>query len=91
MGKTKEKELTVKQKHKKVSKEHLEQLQKIVNNINAIQFNIGRMEAQKHQALHELAVTNDRVQQMQDVLMKEYGSYDVNLETGVINWDKNEK
>tara|TARA_Y100001963_G_C6502390_1_gene318444 strand:- start:121 stop:399 length:279 start_codon:yes stop_codon:yes gene_type:complete len=87
----KEKTVDLKPKVEKISEEHLRELQKIVNNINGIQFNIGKIEAQKHTLLHDLAVTQDKVGLMQDTLMKEYGSYDVNLTDGTINWPKEKK
>ena len=90
MGK-KEKEVDLKPRPEKVSKEHLDQLQKLVNNINGIQFNVGKIEQQKHGLLHELAMLQDKVALMQDTLQKEYGSYDVSLADGTINWPKNEK
>ena len=37
-----------------VVSEHLSDLKKVVNTINAIQFNIGKIESQKHQLLHNL-------------------------------------
>ncbi len=87
----KEKVVDFKPRPEKVSKEHLEQLQKLVNNINGIQFNVGKIEQQKHSLLHELAMLQDKVALMQDTLQKEYGSYDVNLTDGTINWPKDEK
>ena len=38
--------------------------------------------------LHELALGQDTINLMQDELMKEYGSADVNLTDGTINWPK---
>ena len=35
--------------------------------------------------LHDLAITQDKVAIMQDMLQKEYGTYDVNLLDGSIN------
>ena len=87
----KEKTVELKPTAEKISEEHLKELQKIVNNINGIQFNIGKIEAQKHTLLHDLATTQDRVALMQDTLMKEYGNYDVNLTDGTINWPKENK
>ena len=84
----KEKTVELKPRAEKISEEHLKQLQQIVNNINGIQFNIGKIESQKHTLLHDLATTQDRVTLMQDTLMKEYGNYDVNLTNGTINWPK---
>jgi hypothetical protein len=63
----------------------------IANKINALQFNIGRLESQKHKLLHELALGNDTISVVQDKMMKEYGSYDINLTDGTINWPKENK
>ena len=82
----KEKEIELKVKQEKISEEHLKELQDLVNGINGIQFNIGKMEMQKHEALHQLTILNQKTHQMQDTLQKEYGTYDVNLEDGTINW-----
>ena len=85
------KTVELKAKVDKVSEAHLRELQEIINNINTIQFNIGKMEANKHSALHDLAVAQDRVGVMQDTLQKEYGTFDINLLSGEINWPKDEK
>ena len=90
MGK-KEKVIDLKTKVDKISDKHLADLQKVVNTINAIQFNIGKIEAQKHQILHNLDEAQKGVKTMQDMLVKEYGTYDFNLDDGAINWPKNEK
>jgi hypothetical protein len=87
----KEKILDVKERKDKVSEAHLKEMVEIANKINALQFNIGRIEAQKHKLLHELALGNDTISLVQDKMMKEYGSYDINLTDGTINWPKDEK
>ena len=85
----KEKELKVKQRAEKINKKHLSQLQNLVNTVNAIQFNVGKMEVQKHNALSELSKTQKDIMDMQSLLLREYGSYDVNIQDGTINWAKN--
>tara|TARA_Y100000401_G_scaffold37511_1_gene28151 strand:- start:300 stop:572 length:273 start_codon:yes stop_codon:yes gene_type:complete len=87
----KEKVIDLKQKVDKISKEHLDELLDAVNKINSLQFNIGRLETQKHKLLHDIALGNDTVSLLQDKMMKEYGSYDINLTDGTINWPKDEK
>ena len=82
----KEEVVDLKPKVDKISKEDLTELQQVVNAVNGIQFNIGKMEAQKHKLLHDLASAHDKIILLQDKLEKEYGSYDVNLEDGTINW-----
>ena len=87
----KEKVVDLKPKVEKISDKHLSDLQKVVNTINAIQFNIGKIESQKHQLLHNLDEAQKGIKTMQDMLVKEYGTYDVSLEDGTINWPKDEK
>ena len=87
----KEKEIELKPRVEKVSKEHLDKMQKIVNGINAMQFNIGKIESQKHTLLHNLSIAQDRISVLQDTLMKEYGTFDVNIEDGTINWPEDKK
>ena len=87
MGK-KEKLVELKPKVDKISSEHLKELQEIINVVNNIQFNVGKLEAQKHNLLHELGLSQNKIAEMQDKLSKEYGSYDVNVTDGTINWPK---
>ena len=84
----KEKTVELKPRVEKISEEHLKELQTVVNRINSLQFNIGKIEAQKHSALHDLASTQGTIGVLQDKLSKEYGSYDINLQDGTINWPK---
>jgi|TARA_R100000995_G_scaffold31858_2_gene14266 hypothetical protein len=87
----KDKVVELKTKAEKISEEHLKQVQESVNAINGLQFNIGKIEVQKHEMLHNLIKAKENVSNIQDMLVKEYGSFDVNVETGEINWPKNEK
>ena len=81
-----DKEVELKVKAEKVSEEHLKQMQQLVNAVNSLQFNIGKIEVQKHELLHQLTVIQQKTQQMQDTLQKEYGTFDVNVNDGTINW-----
>ena len=87
----KEKTVELKPRVEKISEEHLKELQNLVNGINGIQFNIGKIEAQKHELLHNLSVLQNKTQLMQDTLQKEYGSFDVNISDGSINWPEDKK
>ena len=83
-GSLKDMELNV--KAERISKEHLDQMQKLVNAVNSMQFNVGRLETQKHMVLHNLTQAQDRITLFQQTLKKEYGTFDVNIEDGTINW-----
>tara|TARA_Y100001963_G_scaffold120434_1_gene168347 strand:- start:768 stop:1097 length:330 start_codon:yes stop_codon:yes gene_type:complete len=80
------KEEVVKERPEKVKKDHLDQLQKLVQSVNSIQYNVGKLEAQKHTLLHNLSITQDRIGVFQDLLKKEYGTFDVQIEDGTINY-----
>ena len=73
----------------KVTDAQLSRIKNIVDRINNAQMNIGQLEARKHQLLHMIAGTNDELALLQDELDKEYGTNDVNIETGVINYPEN--
>ena len=79
------KDIEVKPRAEKITDKHLEHLQNLVNNINTVQFNIGKLEVQKHTLLHNLSMTQDRIGLFQDTLKKEYGTFDVNIDDGKIN------
>jgi chromosome condensin MukBEF ATPase and DNA-binding subunit MukB len=87
----KEKVIELKPKAEKISEEHLKELQDLVNGINGAHFKIGRIEADKHSTLHDLAIMQNKVTLMQDTLNKEYGTHDINIADGTINWPKDEK
>ena len=90
MGK-KEKLVNLKPNVDKISDEHLKELQSVVNIVNNLQFNIGQLEGQKHNLLHELGLTQKKIIDVQDKLSKEYGTFDVNVVDGTINRSKDEK
>ena len=75
----------------KISAEHLKEMQDVINVINNIQFNIGKIEGQKHTMLHDLGISQKKVLDLQGVFSKEYGSFDINITDGTINWPKDEK
>ena len=87
----KEKVVDLKPKVDKISDKHLKELQGILNITNNLQYNIGKLEGQKHNLLHELSITQKRIVDMQDVLSKEYGTYDINVIDGTINKKEDEK
>ena len=90
MGK-KEELVDLKPRVDKISDKHLKQMQELVNIINGVQFNIGQLEGQKHTLLHDLGISQKKILALQDVFSKEYGSFDINISDGTINWPKDEK
>jgi hypothetical protein len=75
-------------KPEKVTDAQLKKIQSLVDRINNTHVNIGQLEARKHQALHFLAGINDELTVMQSELDKDYGTSDINIQDGVINYPK---
>lgn len=86
MEATKEKVIDLKPKAEKITEEQLEQLQQVVNDNNAIQFRVGALEAQKHELMHQQAGIQTKIVELQEEFSKEYGTFDVNLADGTINY-----
>ena len=89
MGK-KKKEKVVDLKPEKISEEELKELQQVVTALNKLQFDIGQLEAQKHNALHTVFQGNERLSELQNQFKNVYGTNDINIQTGVINYKKDE-
>ena len=73
-------------KPEKVTDEQLTKIQGIVDKINQTQMNIGQLESRKHQALHYIAGANDELSLLQNELMEQYGTNDINIQDGTIKY-----
>ena len=83
---TKENMVDLKPKAEKITAEELTTLQQVVNENNAIQFRVGAVESQKHQLLNELDKVKVKIMSMQSKFKEDYGSFDIDLEDGSINY-----
>tara|TARA_R110000796_G_scaffold243347_1_gene365847 strand:- start:102 stop:350 length:249 start_codon:yes stop_codon:yes gene_type:complete len=67
--------MKIKEEELKLIKEQQKNLSKLVNEI-------GLLETQKHGLLHEIAVVNKDIRDYKEVLETQYGSINVDIETG---------
>jgi uncharacterized protein YecA (UPF0149 family) len=88
MGKKKNKVVDL--KPEKISEEELTQLRNVVSAINKLQFDIGTIEVQKHNALHALFEGNDKLNEMQSNFKEKYGTDEVNIQDGTIKYKDDE-
>jgi len=72
----------------KISNKQLDTLQKTINTINKAQMQIGVFHTNIHQLSHHVAEMNDKLTLMQSEFEKEYGTYDVNISDGTINYNE---
>ena len=85
MAKTKKKA----EKATKITKDELNKVQSIINNINRAQLEIGSMEIKKHEMMHSIANLRDGLTSLQNEFEKDYGTFDINIQDGTINYPEN--
>jgi RecB family endonuclease NucS len=70
----------------KVTDEQLKKVQEAVNAMNRTQMEIGQLETRKHELVHNIAVVKDGLTVLQSEFEKEYGTVDINIQDGTINY-----
>ena len=75
-------------KPEKITDEQLKKVQDTVNNINRSQLEIGSMELKKHEMMHNIASLRDELTSLQTEFEKDYGTFDINIQDGIINYPK---
>ena len=78
-------------KPEKITDKQLTKVQDTVNGINRAQLEIGSMELRKHEMMHQIAGLRDELTVLQGEFEKEYGTADIDIQTGEINYNKNEQ
>ena len=73
-------------KPEKITDEQLKKVQDTVNNLNRSQLEIGSMEVKKHELMHQVAGLRDGLTVLQNEFEKEYGTFDINIQDGTINY-----
>tara|TARA_R100000988_G_scaffold86186_1_gene49024 strand:- start:20 stop:325 length:306 start_codon:yes stop_codon:yes gene_type:complete len=75
-------------KPEKITSEQLTNVQNTVNNINRAQLEIGSIEVKKHEMMHNIAGLREELNVLQQEFEKEYGTFDINIQDGTINYEK---
>ena len=78
-------------KPEKINEEELNKVQSIINNINRAQLEIGSFETKKHNMLHHVSSLQEQLSKMQVEFKKNYGTDDINIQDGTINYEENEQ
>ena len=82
------KEKVLELKPEKITDEQLKKVQESVNSMNRSQLELGTMELRKHDLLHGIAGLRDELKLLQKEFEKEYGTFDIDIQTGTINYPK---
>ena len=75
-------------KPEKITDEQLKKVQDTVNSINRSQLEVGSIEVKKHELMHSIAGLRDELMVLQKEFEKDYGTYDINIQDGTINYPK---
>ena len=78
-------------KPEKVTNEELNEIQRLLDGMNRAQMQVGSIEVQKNEILQTISMMRNRLTIVREDLKKNYGTDDVNIDTGVINYTKNEQ
>ena len=78
-------------KPEKITDEQLKKVQDTVNNLNRSQLEIGSIELKKHEMMHQIAGLRDELTLLQTEFDKEYGTFDINIQDGTINYEDDVK
>ena len=70
-----------------ITDEQLKAIQEIISPINNIQMELGRIETRKHALCHNVLDLQDKLQVLQKELEDQYGTVNINIQTGEINYD----
>ena len=76
-------------KPEKITDEQLKKVQDTVNGINRSQLEIGSIELRKHEMMHNVAGLRDELTLLQGEFEKDYGTFDINIQDGTINYPEN--
>ena len=76
------------EKPTKITNDQLDNLQSVVNEINKAQMQIGIFQTNIHQLLHHIAGLNDELTLLQQEFEKDYGTIDINVTDGTINYNE---
>lgn len=66
----------------KIKEEDLKLIKEQQTKLAEMLHNVGVLEAQKHGLLHDISAANREIEDFKEILEKEYGRVNINLENG---------
>ena len=91
MAKKKKTEDIIDLKPEKITNEQLDKVQDVINEINRCQIEIGVPETKKHNLLHHVTLIQEELRKLQVKFKENYGTDDINIKDGTINYENNEQ
>ena len=66
----------------KITEQQLKELQELVGKINNAKMELGNIELQRHDFLHQASIVQGELFEFQKTLEEEYGQVSINVSTG---------
>ena len=76
-------------KPEKITDEQLKEVQQVISTSNQIKLEIGNIEVRKHEMIHNIGGFRDQLSSLQAEFEKDYGTFDINIQDGTINYPDN--
>jgi len=70
----------------KITQEQLNSMQSLVSKINKVTFDLGTIQARNHELLHVYSEFNNKITELQDEFVKQYGTADIDIKDGTIKY-----
>ena len=91
MAKRKTPKVDLKPRAEKIEQEELDRIQQAFKTIHQLHNDVGALEAKKHGLLHGMANTQEAIIEMQRELLEKYGTFDIDISDGTLNYNSNEQ
>ena len=78
-------------KPEKVTNEELNKIQNFITNINRAQMDLGGIELRKNRIASAVVSIEMQLNSLREEIKKNYGTDDIDIQTGVINYNKDEQ
>ena len=75
----------------KINEQHLARLQASIKTIDQLTHEVGSIEVRKHALMKAMETIQTRVETLRVELKDEYGTDDINIQDGTINYNTNQK
>ena len=76
------------EKPEKINEKQLKEVQDLINDVNKSYIDIGQYETKKHAVVHHIVALQEKIGKLRDEFEKEYGTADIDIQTGTINYPK---
>ena len=84
----KEKVVDLTPKPEKISEELLDKIKDLIKEINLMHHEIGVIESKKHSLIHNMALEQKKMFELQEELKEKYGTDNIDVNDGTINYPK---